>query len=168
MTNLIAPGIVRQPVSVTRKMSASLPRLRNLAQEKGLKIHHLGAGYPHPEVTDPRGFLEHQAAYLDHLTEIEGQNDPAVLPEHLREAFSYGDTLGPMSTRETFARVYGRDWGIRIKPQMLIPTVGATGGISLICSIFEQAGGPVAYLTDAPTYAGFMARAALCPHASIY
>ena len=26
----------------------------------------------------------------------------------------------------------------------------------------------MAFLTDAPTYAGFMARAALCPHASIY
>jgi DNA-binding transcriptional MocR family regulator len=46
--------------------------------------------------------------------------------------------------------------------------VGATGGISLICSIFENTGTPVAYLTDAPTYAGFLARAALCSHASIY
>lgn len=168
MTNVNAPGIVRQPVSVTRKMSASLPRLRGIAQEKGLKIHHLGAGYPHPEVTDPRGFLKHQAAYLEHLTQSERQNDPDSLPEHLREAFSYGDTLGPISTREVFARVYGQDWGIKLKPEMLVPTVGATGGISLICSIFEQAGGPVAFLTDAPTYAGFMARAALCPHASIF
>ena len=86
MTNLNAPGVVRQPVSVTRKMSASLPRLRKVAQDKGLKIHHLGAGYPHPEVTDPRGFIAHEAAYLEHLTELEGQNDPAALPEHLREA----------------------------------------------------------------------------------
>ena len=31
MTNLNAPGVVRQPVSVTRKMSASLPRLRKVA-----------------------------------------------------------------------------------------------------------------------------------------
>ena len=70
MTNLNAPGVVRQPVSVTRKMSASLPRLRKVAQDKGLKIHHLGAGYPHPEVTDPRGFIAHEAAYLEHLTEL--------------------------------------------------------------------------------------------------
>ena len=168
MTNLIAPDVVRQPVSVTRKMSASLPRLRSIAQEKGLKIHHLGAGYPHPEVTDPRKFLEHVAAYLQHLTDQEGRNDPKALPEHLREAFSYGDTLGPSSTRETFARVYGRDWGIEMKPTCLVPTVGATGGISLICSIFEHAGTPIAYLTDAPTYAGFMARATLCRHAQIY
>ena len=168
MTNLTAPGVVRQPVSVTRKMSASLPRLRTIAQEKGLKIHHLGAGYPHPEVTDPRAFIDHEAAYLAHLTELEGQNDPDALPEHLRESFSYGDTLGPMSTREVFARVYGNDWGVAMRPDCLIPTVGATGGISLICSLFEHAGSPIAYLTDAPTYAGFMARATLCQHASIY
>ncbi len=168
MTNLTAPGVVRQPVSVTRKMSASLPRLRSIAQEKGLKIHHLGAGYPHPEVTDPRGFIDHEAAYLAHLTELEGQNDPDALPEHLRESFSYGDTLGPISTREVFARVYGNDWGVAMRPECLIPTVGATGGISLICSLFEHAGSPIAYLTDAPTYAGFMARATLCQHASIY
>lgn len=168
MTNLSAPGIVRQKVSVTRKMSASLPRLRAVARDKGLKIHHLGAGYPHPEVTDPRAFIAHEAAYLEHLTQVEGQNDPDALPEHLRESYSYGDTLGPMSTRELFARVYGNDWGLTLKPECLIPTVGATGGISLICSLFEHAGAPIAYLTDAPTYAGFMARAMLCQHASIY
>ena len=168
MTNLIAPGLKRMSVSVTRKMSASLPGLRRLAQDKGLKIHHLGAGYPHPEVTDPRQFLAHEAAYLDHLTAEEGQNDPSILPEHLREAFSYGDTLGPLSTRQVFARVYGNDWNLQIKPDCLIPTVGATGGISLICSVFENAGLPLAYLTDAPTYAGFMARAGLCQLARIY
>jgi (S)-3,5-dihydroxyphenylglycine transaminase len=149
-------------------MSASLPRLRGIAQDKGLKIHHLGAGYPHPEVTDPREFIEHQAAYLDHLTVAEGQNDPAALPEHLRESYSYGDTLGPISTRQVFSRVYGSDWGVAMKPECLVPTVGATGGISLICSLFEHAGEPIAYLTDAPTYAGFMARATLCQHATIY
>ena len=168
MTNLIAPGLKRMSVSVTRKMSASLPGLRELAQDKGLKIHHLGAGYPHPEVTDPREFLEHEAAYLAHLTELEGVNDPSVLPENLREAFSYGDTLGPLSTRQVFARVYGNDWNLELKPECLIPTVGATGGISLICSVFENAGLPLAYLTDAPTYAGFMARAGLCQQAKIY
>ena len=168
MTNLNAPGLLRQPVSVTRKMSASLPRLRGIAREKGLKIHHLGAGYPHPEVTDPRGFIAHEAAYLEHLTEQEGLNDPNALPEHLREAYSYGDTTGPESTRNLFARVYGNDWGVAMKPECLIPTVGATGGISLACSLFEHAGTPIAYLADAPTYAGFMARANLCRHASIY
>lgn len=168
VTNLVAPGVIRQPVSVTRKMSASLPRLRAIAQEKGLKIHHLGAGYPHPEVTDPRGFLAHEAAYLEHLTMLERRNDPDGLPEHLRESFSYGDTLGPASTRELFARVYGNDWGVKMRPDRLVPTVGATGGISLVCSLFEHAGTPIAYLTDAPTYAGFMARATLCRHASIY
>lgn len=168
MVNLLAPDLRRQPVSVTRKMSASLPGLRQLAQEKGLKIHHLGAGYPHPEVTDPRAFLEHQSAYLDQLTAAERLNDPTALPEHMREEFAYGDTLGPLRTREIFARVYGNDWQVAIKPELLIPTVGATGGISLMCSIFEHPGVPLAYITDAPTYAGFMARAGLCQHAKIY
>ncbi len=168
MTNLNAPDVIRQPVSVTRKMSASLPRLRRVAQEKGLKIHHLGAGYPHPEVTDPRSFIAHEAAYLEHLTEREGLNDQDVLPEHLRESYSYGDTTGPVSTRALFARVYGSDWGVAMKPECLIPTVGATGGISLACSLFENSGTPIAYITDAPTYAGFMARATLCRHASIF
>ncbi len=168
MANLDAPDLVLQPVSVTRKMSASLPRLRDLAQSKGLKIHHLGAGYPHPEVTDPRGFLEHQAAYFAHLENQEGLNDPTVLPEYLRESFSYTDTLGPVTTRQTFANVYGRDWGVNIDIDKLIPTVGATGGINLMCSLAERPGKPVAYITDAPTYAGFTARVSLCQHATIF
>ena len=65
MANLIAPKVKQQPVSVTRKMAASLPGLREIAQARGLKVHHLGAGYPHPEVTDPRGFLQHQSDYFD-------------------------------------------------------------------------------------------------------
>jgi DNA-binding transcriptional MocR family regulator len=149
-------------------MSASLPRLRDLAQSKGLKIHHLGAGYPHPEVTDPRGFLAHQTAYFAHLEQAERLNDPSDLPEYLRESFSYTDTLGPVSTRQVFANVYGRDWGVDIDIQKLIPTVGATGGINLICSLSERPGKPVAYIADAPTYAGFTARVSLCQHARIF
>lgn len=168
MANLRAPGVRRQPVSVTRKMAASLPGLRKLAQDRGLKIHHLGAGYPHPEVTDPRGFLVHQAGYFAHLEQQQGLNDPALLPEYLRESYSYTDTLGPVTTRRAFASVYGNDWGVAIDPDKLIPTVGATGGISLMCSLFERPGTPVAYLTDAPTYAGFLARAGLCQHARIF
>ena len=92
----------------------------------------------------------------------------AQLPEQQREAFSYGDTLGPQKTRETFARVYGNDWSLELDPECLVPTVGATGGISLACSVFEQSASPVAYITDAPTYAGFMARATLNQRAAIY
>ena len=168
MTNLDAPRIRLQPVSVTRKMSAALPGLRKLAQDKGLKIHHLGAGYPHPEVTDPRGFLAHQQAYFAHLEKTEGLNDPSVVPEYLRESFSYADTLGPVTTREVFARAYGNDWGVALDPGRLLPTVGATGGINLLCSIFERPGHSVAYITDAPTYAGFLARSTLCQYAHIY
>src|SRR5690606_16034079 len=109
-----------------------------------------------------------QAAYFRHLEAREGANDPAELPEYLRESFSYTDTLGPVSTRRSFARVYGRDWGVRLDPDRVIPTVGATGGTNLICSLFERPGTPVAYITDAPTYAGFLARAALCQHARIF
>ena len=65
MANLVAPKVQQQAVSVTRKMSASLPGLREIAAQRGLKVHHLGAGYPHPEVTDPRGFLQHQEAYFN-------------------------------------------------------------------------------------------------------
>jgi DNA-binding transcriptional MocR family regulator len=168
MANLNAPRVRRQAVSVTRKMAAALPGLRDLARQKGLKIHHLGAGYPHPEVTDPRAFLEHQTAYFRHLEGVEGLNDPTQVPEHLRESFSYTDTLGPVTTRRAFARVYGRDWGVTLDPDRLVPTVGASGGISLICSLFERPGTPVAYITDAPTYAGFLARAGLCQHARIF
>jgi 2-aminoadipate transaminase len=168
MSNLDAQRLRLQPVSVTRRMSASLPGLRELAQDKGLKIHHLGAGYPHPEVTDPRDFLVHREAYFKHLEDAEGLNDPRVLPEYLRESFSYTDTLGPVSTREVFARVYGNDWGITMNPDHLVPTVGATGGISLTCSIFERPGMPLAYITDAPTYAGFLARSMLSQQVEIY
>ena len=165
---LQAPTLTRQPVSVTRKMAASLPELRAVAEAKGLTIHHLGAGYPNPEVTDPRGFIAHERAYFDYLRRIEGLNDPTALPEFLREAYAYTDTLGPVGPRESFAAVYGNDWGVAMDAQRLIPTVGATGGISLVCSLFERPGKPVAYITDAPTYAGFLARASLCRHAQIY
>ena len=168
MTNLDAPGVRLQPVSVTRKMSAALPGLRKLAQDNGLKIHHLGAGYPHPEVTDPRDFLAHQQAYFAYLEQQEGVNDPSVVPEYLRESFSYTDTLGPSTTRAVFARAYGNDWGVEIDPERLLPTVGATGGINVLCSMFERPGNSVAYITDAPTYAGFLARSMLCQYAHIY
>ncbi|HCG70065.1 MAG TPA: hypothetical protein DE147_06370 [Gammaproteobacteria bacterium] len=168
MANLVAPKVQKQAVSVTRKMSASLPGLREIAAQRGLKVHHLGAGYPHPEVTDPRGFLRHQEAYFEFLREREGLNDPDVLPEYLREAYSYTDTLGPVSARQTFANVYGKDWGFQLDAEKLIPTVGASGGINLICSMFEHPGQQVAYITDAPTYAGFTARVALCQHATIF
>jgi (S)-3,5-dihydroxyphenylglycine transaminase len=167
-TSLSAPDIRRQAVSVTRQMAASLPNLRAIAAAKGLKIHHLGAGYPHPEVTDPRTFLRHKDAYYDFLRTREGINDPNALPEFMREAYAYTDTLGPRATRESFARVYGADWGITIDPARLIPTVGATGGISLVCSLFERPGKPVAYITDAPTYAGFLARATLNRQAAVF
>lgn len=167
-TALYAPALVRQPVSVTRKMAASLPELRAIAEDKGLTIHHLGAGYPNPEVTDPRGFIAHELAFFDHLRRMEGLNDAAALPEFLRECYAYTDTLGPAGPRQSFAAVYGSDWGVRIDPARLLPTVGATGGISLVCSLFERPGEPLAYITDAPTYAGFLARAMLCRHARVY
>ena len=100
---LRAPALARQPVSVTRKMAASLPRLRAMAEDKGLAIHHLGAGYPNPEVTDPRGFIAHEQAFFEHLRRAEGLNDPAALPEFLRECYAYTDTLGPAGPRESFA-----------------------------------------------------------------
>ena len=163
-----APNLAQQPVSVTRKMAASLPELRTIAQAKGLTIHHLGAGYPNPEVTDPRGFIAHEQAFFEHLGRTEGLNDPGALPEFLRESYAYTDTLGPASPRESFAAVYGADWGVNMDPARLLPTVGATGGISLLCSLFERPGEPVAYITDAPTYAGFVARATLSRQARIY
>lgn len=165
---LDAPALVSQPVSVTRKMAAALPELRAVAEARGLAIHHLGAGYPNPEVTDPRGFIAHEQAFFDHLRQREGINDPAALPEFLRESYAYTDTLGPASPRESFAAVYGRDWGVDMDPARLVPTVGATGGISLICSLFERPGEAIAYITDAPTYAGFLARAGLNQRAAIY
>jgi len=138
-------------------MAASLPGLRARALERGLKIHHLGAGYPHPEVTDPTSFIQKTESWFQHLRLTEGVNDPDGTPDFLREAYAYTDTLGPIGPRESFASVYGHDWGIEIDPNRLIPTVGATGGIALMCSTFERTGESVAYLTDAPTYAGFLA-----------
>ncbi len=165
---LAAPQLAPQPVSVTRKMAAALPELRRAAQASGLAIHHLGAGYPNPEVTDPRGFLEGEETFYGHLRAREGINDPDALPEFLRESYAYTDTLGPVGPRASFARVYGVDWDVEIDPERLIPTVGATGGISLMCALFERPGRPIGYITDAPTYAGFLARATLCRHARIF
>ena len=166
--SLTASALTQQPVSVTRKMAASLPGLRQLAMDNGLKIHHLGAGYPHPEVTDPRAFLEHKTRYFEHLAAKAGINNPEDIPEYLRESYAYTDTLGPVSVRENFARVYGADWGTSMKADCVLPTVGASGGINLMCSLFERPGVALAFITDAPTYAGFIARAQLGSQTQIY
>ena len=162
------PGIRTQPTSVTRKMAAALPGLREIAARKGLKIHHLGAGYPHPEVTNPKSFIDRTERWFEHLTKREGLNDPRELPAFLRDAYAYTDTMGPIGPRASFASVYGNDWDLQIDPGRLIPTIGATGGISLLCSVFERIGTDIAYITDAPTYAGFLARATLNQRATIY
>ena len=166
--SLDIPGIRTQPASVTRKMAAALPGLRETAAQRGLKIHHLGAGYPHPEVTNPKSFIDRTDQWFDHLTKREGLNDPSELPAFIRDAYAYTDTMGPVGPRESFARVYGNDWDVQIDPNCLIPTIGATGGIALLCSVFERIGAEIAYITDAPTYAGFIARATLNQQATIY
>ena len=167
-TNLQLEGLSLQPPSVTRQMAAALPELRAIATQKGLQIHHLGAGYPHPEVTDPTDYIKRTERWFKHLSKQEGVNDPSELPRFLADAHAYTDTLGPRGPRESFASVYGSDWDVDINPDLLIPTIGATGGISLLCSIFERIGENVAYITDAPTYAGFLSRATLNQRATIY
>ena len=149
-------------------MAAALPELRKIALNKGLKIHHLGAGYPNPEVTNPAAFIANTESWFDHLARQEGINAPDAVPQFLRDAYAYTDTLGPIGPRMSFATVYGNDWDVAIDPEKLIPTIGATGGIALLCSLFERANEPVAYLTDAPTYAGFLSRATLNSNARIY
>ena len=165
---LVAPSLKKEAISVTRKMAAALPELRRLAAGKGLKIHHLGAGYPHPEVTDPRKFLAHKNRYFEHLNMHISSKEPNRVPEHLRESYAYTDTLGPASVRKHFARIYGADWGFSMQAENLIPTIGASGGINLMCSLFERPGIEIAYITDAPTYAGFLARAQLANQTTIY
>ena len=149
-------------------MAAALPGLRETAAQKGLKIHHLGAGYPHPEVTNPKSYIDRTDRWFEHLAMREGLNDPKALPAFLRDAYAYTDTMGPIGPRESFAHVYGNDWGLHMESSRLIPTIGATGGIALLCSVFERTGADVAYITDAPTYAGFLARATLNQRATIY
>ncbi|MBB3168537.1 pyridoxal phosphate-dependent aminotransferase [Simiduia aestuariiviva] len=157
-----AKQLRQQPISVTREMAAALPKLAQLAKAKGLELHHLGAGYPHPEVTDPSGYIAHKEAYFAHLAR--GQSLKAVL----QPLYGYTDTQGAASTRKRFAEVYGADFDAQLDPDQLIPTVGSTGGINLLCSLFERTGEKVAYITDAPTYAGFLARAGLYQKARIY
>ena len=166
--NIRAANLRLQPVSVTRKMAAALPTLRAIAEQRGLKIHHLGAGYPNPEVTDPTEFLSGVDAWFNCLAAAEGLNDVNAMPSFLHESYGYADTMGPLSPRETFAQVYGSDWQVKLDASKLIPTIGATGGIALTCSLFERVGQPLAYITDAPTYAGFVARATLNPNARIF
>ncbi len=164
-----APALRQQPVSVTRQMSAAFPRLKAMVEQKGLRLHHLGAGYPHPEASDPTAYITHKQAYFKHLSEQDGASQPdQALTELLRSMYNYTDTLGPPRAREAFATVYGADFGLTIDPGLLIPTVGATGGISLLCSLFERTGSDVAYIVDAPTYTGFLSRAALYQRAFFY
>jgi DNA-binding transcriptional MocR family regulator len=164
-----APTLRLQPVSVTRQMSAALARLRAEAEAKGMKLHHLGAGYPHPEVSDPTSYIAQRDTYFRQLArQIDPERSDDALRQVLQPLFGYTDTMGPAATREAFAAVYGRDFGMKIDPSTCIPTVGASGGISLLCSAFERSGGDVAYIVDAPTYTGFLSRASLSQRARCY
>ncbi len=168
-SSLSAPMLVTQPVSVTRQMAAAFPRLKALADAKGLKLHHLGAGYPHPEVSDPTTYIERKRRYFRHLA---AQRDPDDQERGLRllltELYGYGDTLGPREARVAFATLYGKDFGFTIDPDLLIPTMGATGGIDLLCSLFERSADKIAYIVDAPTYTGLLSRAVLYQKAAFY
>jgi 2-aminoadipate transaminase len=170
MTTPIDASMLRvQPQSVTRQMSAAFPRLKAMAAEKGLKLHHLGAGYPHPEVSDPTAYIAQKEAFFRHLAGRARPDDAeAALRSVLQPLYGYGDTLGPVSTREAFARVYGHDFDFEMDPARLIPTMGSTGGIALLCSAFERAGKDLAYIVDAPTYTGFLSRAVLYQRAHFY
>ena len=108
MANLVAPNVQQQAVSVTRKMSASLPGLRDIAASEVLKCIIWEQAIRIPSYGSARVFAA-PAGYFDHLREREGLNDPDVLPEYLREAYSYGYSGSqyrrgkplPMSTAET-------------------------------------------------------------------
>ena len=170
MTRLIKANQLRtQPVSVTRQMAAAFPRLKAMAEKKGLELHHLGAGYPHPEVSDPSAYIAQKEAYLTHVAKSAASDDASAEKKRLMMTlYGYTDTLGPVSARQAFATVYGNDFGISIDPDRLIPTVGATGGISLLCSAYERCGKDIAYIVDAPTYTGFVSRASLYQRARFY
>lgn len=163
-TQIEAHHLVQQPVAVTRQMAAALPRLQKLAMEKGLQLHHLGAGYPHPEVSNPTKYIKHAEDYYLHLAKDSSEKHKKIL----MEVYNYADTLGPKTTREYFAKIYGHDFGFVMNPDLLIPTMGATGGIAHMCSLFERSGEKIAYLLDAPSYTGFLSRAALYQKAHFY
>ncbi len=162
-----APLLRKQSVSVTRQMAAALGRLTARAAREGRRLHHLGAGYPHPEVSEPSAYIAQKRAYFSHLARNAGEEAPE-LRSLLTRLYGYGDTLGPPEARQAFARVYGHDFGFDIDPDDIIPTVGATGGIALLCSLFERSGARVAYLVDAPTYTGLLSRAVLYQGAAFY
>jgi DNA-binding transcriptional MocR family regulator len=157
---ILAPTLKVQPFSETRKMAAGLQRLRAL----GRKVHHLGAGYPHPEVSDPTAYIEGERAYVEHLARGEGGARRRLLVD----LYGYTDTMGPLEPRTVFTEVYGRDFGFQMDPGACVPTIGATGGIALLCSLYERSGEPVAYIVDAPTYTGFLSRAQCSPGAVFY
>ncbi len=153
-----------QPVSVTRQMAAALGRLLAEAAAKGMTLHHLGAGYPHPEVSDPTAYIGQKRSYLGHVA----GGDEQALRALMTTLYGYTDTMGPAQARAAFARVYGHDFGLEIDPDCVVPTIGATGGIALMCSLFERSGDPIAYIVDAPTYTGLLSRAQLYDKASFY
>jgi DNA-binding transcriptional MocR family regulator len=163
-----APTLRAQPVSVTRQMAAALARLEAEARAKGQVLHHLGAGYPHPEVSDPSLWIAQKRGYFQHVAEVQEGAPERRLPRLMSALYNYTDTLGPPSARAAFARVYGHDFGFYVDSDACVPTIGATGGISMMCALYEHAGEPIAYLVDAPTYTGFLSRAQLYHKASFY
>ncbi len=139
-------------MSVTRQLAAALTELR----ATGATIHHLGAGYPNPQVSDPTFYRLQTDRYLEAQVDLWNIN-PAKL---YGEIYGYTDTMGPRSAREAFAKVYGNDFGATIDPDHVVPTTGASGGIDLLCALFEARAPKLAYIVDAPTYPGFLTRAA--------
>lgn len=147
-------------MSVTRRLATEIETL----SQSGREMHFLGVGYPNPEASDATTYTANRDAFLRHTAAGLG----ITYETFLTRLYGYTDTKGPKPPREVFAQVYGRDFGVAMDPKHLVPCIGGTGGIDLLCALFESSGKPIAYLVDAPCYPGFTVRAARYPGAAFY
>ncbi len=155
MTYVKAPMIPRPVIPMTRELAAKREVLEKTFHSMGLYILHLGAGYPNPEVTDPSSYKPRSDAYFKHLAERRS----IPMSRLLTDMYGYTDTMGPVEPRKAFAHVYGADFGVDMHFGDLVPSLGASGGMDLMCRLFESTGERIAYIVDKPTYNGFVARA---------
>jgi DNA-binding transcriptional MocR family regulator len=164
---VIGPSFLKvTPPAVTRQMAGALDRLK----QRGKQVNHLGAGYPSPRVASD--YLEGQNHFLRYLKHVADTHKVPV-EQIMRSMRGYADTTGitikgrPIP-RENFAKVYGGDFDTGIDTAHVIPTTGSTGAIDLLCTVFASPGEKIAYLSDNPTYAGFITRAQRDNNATIY
>lgn len=145
---LSMPGLMPPCMTVTRQMASLFQDL----ERQGIEVAFLGPGYP----TRDRDYLSLVTETTNYLL---AEKDPTLTAETI---LGYSGSDGLYRSREAFAKIYGNDIGVKLRPEDLVPAIGTTGAMDTALRVLGQSrndGKPVAVFCPRPTYTGWVVRA---------